>query len=137
MTVETEAVKQRGSLGTILIVTKRPEVVKQVVWRKAQVEAAAFVRGVAEDGELRKLMLERYEDVVRAVKGTKTFAFSGDLAISSRVIVGLSYESRSVANSPENSGWLPRPTEPSKALAGMKRKHHELPRNTIAIVDLT
>lgn len=136
VTVATEVIKQRGSL-TILVVTKRPEVLKQVVWRNAQVEAAAFVRVVAEDGELRRLMPETYEDVVRAVKGTKTFAFSGDLVISSGVVVGLSSGSGSVTNSPKDPDRLPRPTEPSKALAGIKRKHREPKRNTIATTDLT
>ncbi|KAF6756359.1 hypothetical protein DFP72DRAFT_1168981 [Ephemerocybe angulata] len=93
--VTTETVKS-GSPHS-LFVRKRPEVMTALKWGDAKAAAQAFVKGVcADERSLRELMGARYDDVVKAIEGTKLFAV-GELVISGDFSAGLGADSSAMA----------------------------------------
>jgi hypothetical protein len=94
--VTTDTIR-RGSPHT-LVVTKCPQILAQLRWKKCQGDAAGFVRSVAEDGELRRIMPDRYNEVVRAVQGTSTFPAPTNLTIPASVVTVETPASGSVDN---------------------------------------
>lgn len=148
--VTTETI--RGRSPYTLLVTKRPEILAQLTWKKTQADAAAFVRAVAEDSELKKIMPDRYHDVVRAVQGTKKFTSPASCIIAATAVTT---EPTATANAatqhipdaslaipPEAStavagpSTLTVPASSSNSTAGTKRRYQP-PPNTIAVIDLT
>ncbi|KAJ3502310.1 hypothetical protein NMY22_g18627 [Coprinellus aureogranulatus] len=151
--VTIETIKHRSPYT--LLVTKRPEIMARLNWKKSQTDAAAFVRSVAEDSELKRIMPERYNDVLRAVQGTRTFALTGTLSIPATVItssISDPYSARTGTASGAEPMTTAEPPEASSStsatgsalasssttIAGVKRKHSgQPPPNTIAVIDLT
>ncbi|PPR07884.1 hypothetical protein CVT24_005621 [Panaeolus cyanescens] len=55
-----------------LCITKRPETLAGFKWKEARLKALNFMRGIAGNDEtLKKLMEERYEDVMKTLSGAK------------------------------------------------------------------
>ncbi|TEB31947.1 hypothetical protein FA13DRAFT_1813724 [Coprinellus micaceus] len=140
--VTVETLKHRTPHA--LVVNKRSGVMAQLAWQESQAEATAFVRKVAEDHVLRAIMGERYDDVVRAIQGTKPFRFDGNLTIPPSVVKASSASDGSsvgASSSPHPSSLgIPRmalATSGPSSLIGTKRKHAVALENTIAVIDLT
>ncbi|KAJ3502311.1 hypothetical protein NMY22_g18628 [Coprinellus aureogranulatus] len=152
--VTTETIK-RGTPHTLLV-AKRPEFAAQLTWNKAQGDATAFVRSVAEGQELKEIMRERYDDVLSALQGTKAFIYASDPAVIATSDMHAAAPPTSVNPSHEvpvlqdseslhhtappsgsNGTSVHEQPGPSSVAAGTKRKHSNLPPNTVAVIDLT
>ncbi|PPR07885.1 hypothetical protein CVT24_005622 [Panaeolus cyanescens] len=67
----TYTTTREGNPHTLRI-TKRPEAIAGFEWKVARNKAIKFIRGIAGDDEtLKKLMEERYEDVMKTLSGAK------------------------------------------------------------------
>ncbi|KAF6756350.1 hypothetical protein DFP72DRAFT_1044931 [Ephemerocybe angulata] len=140
--ISTETVRNRGSPYT-LVVSKRPEVMGGLNWKEAQTKAVAFIRSVADDKGLKELMPDRYEDVLRAVAGSKVFVVGAMTVadpdgIAPTTPAAATAASGTTAPSASSSTVASAPAAGASApVAGAKRKQRDPPKNTIAFIDLT
>ncbi|KAF9044406.1 hypothetical protein BJ165DRAFT_198051 [Panaeolus papilionaceus] len=132
----TYTTERRGTPYT-LVVSKRPEMMASLKWREVHAAALAFLRSIGgTDAELKEVMQERYDDVVKALQGTKTFVMSAS-SKSSTAACSTAASSSAGASSSTTTAVTPSTSTGAAQVAGAKRKHRNPPTNVIDVIDLT
>ncbi|PPR07883.1 hypothetical protein CVT24_005620 [Panaeolus cyanescens] len=129
----------RGRTPYTLRITKRNEVMAGFKWKEAQTEALKFVQVVGgNDENLRQLMQERYDDMIKSFSGTKTFVV-GQLTVGGAAVVAPSTSAAPVPGPSGSSGVGGSAANTAVApVAGGKRKQRPPPpTNIIDVIDLT
>ncbi|KAJ3532054.1 hypothetical protein NMY22_g7901 [Coprinellus aureogranulatus] len=127
--VTTQTVR-RGSPHTLLV-TKRPGIRAQMVWKAAQQEAVSFVNSIATGEELKVVMGENYSDLVGALHGTKPFesgAHPGFLKLAGTTAGGGDRPSAGIVSSLSESAPCTTNAPSVTEGAGMKRKRADTGR---------
>jgi hypothetical protein len=109
----------------VLILKRKPQIMAQIAWRELRSEARAVVARVVEGDMLKVVMLERYDDALQALEGTKPFTFEGNLTIPSSVLPGPGQAPPSSHPAPSGAAKTMAASPAGGSPGGVKRKRND------------